>query len=120
MTAQDYFNTVATHLFTQGRRAYDNSTGCVYRAPDGTKCAVGVLIPDDKYDPKMDKDMNLAPVIEKAGLPLEHEELFRSLQRVHDDPENWSDTKTMRRRLTNVATEHDLDPSILDTLEFKR
>lgn len=27
---------------------------CLYRGPGGAKCAVGVLIPDDLYDPEME------------------------------------------------------------------
>ena len=28
---------------------------CKLRSPDGKKCAIGWLIPDEKYDPSMDK-----------------------------------------------------------------
>jgi hypothetical protein len=28
---------------------------CVYRGPNGKKCAVGMFIPDEKYDSRMDK-----------------------------------------------------------------
>jgi hypothetical protein len=54
MTPQEIFDTVATHLFTQGHKAINGHGGCVYRCRDGSKCAVGVLIPDDKYFPKME------------------------------------------------------------------
>lgn len=46
------FNAVCEHLFMQMYAASSN-TGCVYRGKDSnnstTKCAVGVLIPDDVY-----------------------------------------------------------------------
>ena len=57
MKAQEIFDTVATHLFRQGHQAIDNGT-CLYRAPNGDMCAVGVLIPDEYYE----KDFEMLPV----------------------------------------------------------
>jgi len=45
--AQDIFDTVVTHLYTQGRRAVLAGGGCLYLAPDGTQCAVGALLEPD-------------------------------------------------------------------------
>ncbi len=28
---------------------------CLYRGPDGKKCAVGLFIPDSEYDPEMER-----------------------------------------------------------------
>lgn len=36
-------------------KGHSNITGCSYRGDNGTKCAVGLFIPDEIYDPKMDK-----------------------------------------------------------------
>lgn len=30
-------------------------SACAYRGPNGARCAIGALIPDDKYDPAMDR-----------------------------------------------------------------
>jgi hypothetical protein len=58
MNKQDAFNTVCEHLMKQGEKARDSGNtdwnNCVYRAPDGKKCAVGCLIPDDKYSDMME------------------------------------------------------------------
>lgn len=56
ITNEWIFNTVANHLVRQNRqslRKTDELNKCAYRSDDGTncKCAMGVLIPDDKYDP---------------------------------------------------------------------
>ena len=51
MTAQEVFDFVVNHLRTQGKQAVDRDGDCQYCTPDGLKCAVGCLIPDDKYDP---------------------------------------------------------------------
>jgi hypothetical protein len=49
MTHQEIFNTVLFGLRKQGVASVEPGKGCRYRGPNGTKCAVGMLIPDDKY-----------------------------------------------------------------------
>jgi hypothetical protein len=47
------FDKMVAHLREQ--KAFSaqspNSMACSYRGAGGTKCAIGALIPDDKYDP---------------------------------------------------------------------
>jgi hypothetical protein len=90
MTPQEVFDKVATHLLTQRSRAVDRLGGdCVYRAPDGTKCAIGCLIPDELYCRSLEglsaqrigirlaEDLPwIAPVTESG--------LLMALQTVHD------------------------------------
>ena len=56
MDRQKTLNIVVNHLRAQGGKAVKPNQGarCVYRAPDGKKCAVGALIPDEHYAPYMD------------------------------------------------------------------
>ena len=54
MNRQKVFDTVLTHLRTQNRRAVNGSGGCVYRSPEGLKCAIGCLIPDELYRSSME------------------------------------------------------------------
>ena len=87
--AQEVFDIVVNHLFTQGRPAYDGVRGCMYRAPDGLRCAVGVLIPDDLYDKAFENNQSNF-VIQKlfdAGLAdwREHEDILIRLQIIHDN-----------------------------------
>jgi hypothetical protein len=52
MTDQEMFDTILTHLRQQGLKSVGSSTEgptCRYRTKDGRKCAVGCMIPDDKY-----------------------------------------------------------------------
>jgi hypothetical protein len=54
---QEIFNTVYTHLLTQNSRCTGGGIikSCMYRSPDRTrKCAIGALIPDEKYNPLME------------------------------------------------------------------
>lgn len=59
-------------------------TGCRYRASNGKKCFVGVLIPDEQYTPEMEGE--LFSIIEKS-VPcirgLDHQ-LLCKLQEIHD------------------------------------
>ena len=99
MTNQEVFDTVCEHLAKQGRRARDGSPQnyCCYRAPDGAKCAVGCLIPDDLYEVEMDgSGYSVAPLLDhfpKFRKLFEgvDEYLLMRLQIAHDRSENLSD-----------------------------
>ena len=55
MTLQEMFDEAGCHLIRQGEQSlvYDEiGASCAYRGFSGTKCAVGALIPDDKYNPR--------------------------------------------------------------------
>ncbi len=57
MSKQVIFNKVATHLLKQNKRAMRKSyfgDACAYRAADGTKCAIGCLIPDRLYSGRLE------------------------------------------------------------------
>ena len=48
-TAQEIFDTVYHHFITNKQpRSTNTFGGCQYRGPNGTKCAVGVLLTDDE------------------------------------------------------------------------
>ena len=108
MTPQEIFDTVAKHLFAQGRRATiretdiygEVSAACRYRAEDGTKCAVGALIPDEVYDPKMEGyDVDCVLSSDPGYLPEwmhDNAELLRALQTAHDAESSWVTTEAMR------------------------
>jgi hypothetical protein len=50
MNNQEAFNLMVDHLRKQQQRSQGlNDTTCMYRGPDGLKCAVGALIPDELY-----------------------------------------------------------------------
>jgi hypothetical protein len=80
---------------------------CAYRSPDGLKCFIGTILPDDSYDTRMDcsdneesKYSGLDYVVQ--FLPIDKEVnvnwLF-SLQRVHD---NWNADR-WEERLRDIA-----------------
>lgn len=72
---QDIYNTVRTHLLTQNAKSMRPSRlpagdpQCAYRGSGGMKCAVGVLIPDEKYSPSMEGySVHRAATADAAGV----------------------------------------------------
>lgn len=90
MTEQEVFNRVAVHLLSQKKRSEDKF-GCLYRSPEGLKCAIGCLIPDEKYSPSMER--NLVDRLDLSLIGLSDIDLWflESLQSIHDqyDPTHW-------------------------------
>ena len=123
MNKQETFETVSKHLFAQGKRSYDEGQRiCQYRYTDGTKCAVGCLIPDEMYKEGMEGWsvrilFNTFPEI-KELLGAENIRLLENLQTAHDNQYSWSDTSSMRSALTEVGLNHGLSTTFLDDLSF--
>jgi len=119
-SAQEVFDIVVNHLFTQGRPAYDGVQGCMYRAPDGLRCAVGVLIPDDLYDKALEKNPSDYIVQDFFDADLadwrKHKDLLRRLQGIHD---NCSRTKEGTFNLT-VLDEDLRNAAAHFSLEYRR
>ncbi len=124
MNAQEIFDTVATHLFTQGQQSRDACFGkCAYRTKTGLTCAVGCLIQDyyvSDMDLIQDSDIKTVYYRFKKILPEWIEgnmELLQYLQLVHDCTGNWATVDLMKESLTEVASKHNLDYSVLDKFE---
>lgn len=84
-TEQQIFDQVAQHLLKQGRRCVRLGGGCVYRGPNGMKCAAGALIDDDEFNPRLDSS-GLTWLMAVAGglVPAAHANFVRGLQNLHD------------------------------------
>lgn len=113
MTAQEIFDKVTTHLLTQNRQSRKDifNTGyesCAYRGDDGLMCAVGVLIPDELYDPRfeglcpplnysdvcapdLDRRFWFVDVLKQIGIAEQDLGLLADLQSIHDShtPAEW-------------------------------
>jgi hypothetical protein len=88
MGQQETFDTVVSHLRRQNAKAVGNYGLCVYRSTNGRKCAVGCLIPDDKYSPSLEGHSlevefqnELKAILAEEGHDLD---LVRQLQVIHD------------------------------------
>jgi hypothetical protein len=85
MLPQEIFNTVQTKLRSQ-REASTDGIHCMYRGRNGNRCAVGHLISDDIYDPKME-GLGISNLLARFELPnYFHLEcsLIQELQSAHD------------------------------------
>jgi hypothetical protein len=97
-TLQEVFTAVVTHLLNQGERSVASSGNCLYRSPDGRRCAVGAIIPDELYSPVMENSVVQANCVWSVIKPLfasptDAKYLLEELQAVHDDipPHDWEE-----------------------------
>jgi hypothetical protein len=111
---RETFDRVKAHLLKQDRKSFgDNPDVCAYRGSGGLRCAVGCLIPDDRYDPRMEgvglgvldpisamhHDQGLLPRADAIAKALVDSGcrasvgLLIRLQQVHDrfEPKDWAD-----------------------------
>ena len=112
-TSQEEFDIVVKHLEQQKKRSVDtNGVVCLYRGPNGAKCAVGALIPDDVKLTQIQNRMSVFDLRDYGfSFALEFWKLSR-LQGVHDDPSNWDDkgfTLKGKDRLRGLAQEFSLE-----------
>lgn len=102
MTNQEIYDTVKEHLLKQAERSvqdHPEGASCLYRGPNGLKCAAGILIPEELYDSTMEGgSFNFVienyPEVEKLlDLKPDGINLILDLQSMHDCnlPEYWLD-----------------------------
>lgn len=84
---ENTFYTVATHLITQAKKSRGNFEGvCAYRGLDNCKCSIGILIPDNQYNPKLEtRSVNCAGILDLIPDQFTKDTKFLiGLQRIHD------------------------------------
>lgn len=86
MNAQQVFDTVLNGIRAQGKASVDSKGDCMYRGIDGCKCAAGLLIPDEVYDPKMEtvSAPQIISLYEGLSHLKEHSRLIDAMQYAHD------------------------------------
>lgn len=115
---QEIFDTAAVGLLTQKSKSEVHSDHCMYRGPEGKKCAIGFCISDEDYDPSMEEkpigrilDRYEGPSIKKlSGV---NRAFLTRLQRIHDSdssPEEW------KEKLISLAQGYNLSTSAIDNL----
>lgn len=115
MTKQEIFDTVVKHLADQGCRSITHvdvgTRYCAYRGEHGRKCAIGCLIPDSEYVPRL--ECHSVGDIARAGFSDAVTELVDAvgadfllrLQRAHDQPVGGAG---VLRELRKIAEEYGL------------
>jgi hypothetical protein len=108
MDTQAVVDKVLKHLWDQGRVSHEPYVGgCAYRGEDGTKCAIGILIPDDIYSFDMEgkgfhtlcRKHNAVANLPEIQAIMQVGEV---LQQLHD---NLQGTSNFRKRLRHSAQE---------------
>lgn len=119
---QDVFDVIGWHLLRQGTRATAfDGVKCLYRAPDGKRCAIGWIIPDEVYAKSLEflgvRDL-AARLIETehaafARILYRHMPLLRDLQEMHDahQPHEWA------LKLRVIAQRHNLNAKVVTHAE---
>lgn len=106
MTNQEIFDMVVTHLRRQGCKAH-NGMECLYRF-GALACAVGCLIPDDKYEARFEgrsirEWWPLRECLMGLGISLEQFDLLVDLQTTHDCSDDWEEG------FSNIARHYELE-----------
>jgi hypothetical protein len=111
-TAQEVFDQAAEHLLTQNKQSegvHNNGLTCMYRSPDGLKCAAGCLIGDDEYSREWER--RSWGFVSRVGFGVKkHIDLISSLQSIHDDyePYQWL------AQLKELANSEELNTKVLE------
>jgi hypothetical protein len=111
-TLQEVFNIVSAHLRTQIKRsrAYlrnDQYESCAYRGKDGTKCAAGILIPDDQYNVGME-GIAWVSLVDDGTVEDKFTRQISELQNIHD-LNIKDDIKYLQKELIKFATKYNLE-----------
>lgn len=85
------FDTVVAGLRKQNARSVGENGGCLFRSPSGNKCAVGMLVPDNLYNPLMDNPKSDVTVWDLDVMKEHDRDLCSALMLVHDQKliEDW-------------------------------
>ena len=111
-TLQEVFNKVSLHLLTQGQMSLNDSM-CMYRGENGMKCAAGALIPDDEYNPEMEKKL-WDILVSLHFVENKFTQEIKELQTIHDDGSTDPEQCVLfwKRRLIQFANKHNLTHNI--------
>jgi len=109
MKNQEIFDKAYLGLKSQGFiRSVSSGISCVYRGPEGRKCAVGWLIPDEKYDPKFDTEIwGFQRIFKEIRISISQQQdfLIEELRFCHDSSRQ---PETMRNKLHTIAKDFNL------------
>lgn len=120
---QDAFLRTAFYLMQQEERSH-TSTGCQYRAPDGNKCAVGFLIPDEKYHPTMEGrgavSMTLDPAL--GHYTSAERLLLEEIQTIHDcySKRDLEFRMVALSDFEDIATSHKMSSAAIGWIQMMR
>lgn len=83
-TQQEIFDEIVGGLIKQGKPSLNEFWQCSYRGRDGTKCAAGQIIPDDKYDVGMENHFFSTTFYGQQNFAHQMLMFIEQLQSAHD------------------------------------
>lgn len=85
MNNQEAFNKMVQHLRFQKVESISKDGTCMYRGPNGLKCAVGALIPDEEY--RLEFEKSIASNVAKKCPSLDgiDKNFLDKMQNAHDN-----------------------------------
>ena len=97
ITTEEIYNKVSEHLLSMKNQSVDEKDDCVYRGPNGSKCAIGCLIKDEFYSKDLEtKSIDLHGRIKEAveksiarKLTNNETRMLAALQALHDQNMYW-------------------------------
>lgn len=114
MNKQEIFDTVYKALLEQGESSVNNGV-CAYRGPNGTKCAVGHLIPDDLYEPEFEgknilgiHNSILESIFQVDDINPYLTFIF-DLQQAHDNTLNYHGLEAWKREMKSITKSYNLE-----------
>ena len=118
---QDLFNKAWTHANSMDKPSLNSDGRCAYRGKGGSKCLVGVMIPDEKYEPDIEGFGISSSVLDAVGLgsltladKTSMIVFLKNIQNAHDLCARlgftWAAWKSnMIQSLKDIAFEYNLD-----------
>lgn len=113
---QEVFDKVTKHLLTQNEKSLSSSGHCAYRGNHNRMCAIGALIPDDKYASFIEDKNVASPTVKMIIFDVfgmykydvyarrDFLDSLVQLQKIHD---SW-DVGEWRDKLTEFAKHREL------------
>lgn len=126
MTPQEMFDKAYLGVIQQGRKSEkDTSCGttCAYRGPNGTKCGIGHLIPDDlakAWDQRTNSSINHIKATKAHPIPdfiTNNKMLATAIQEAHDRSELQNFLEEFKTSMAFVAENFKLTIPQLPQLE---
>ncbi len=113
--AQELYDFVVAAIVKQGRPSVGDNDRCLYRGPDGLKCAYGHVHPDSMYSENME-NCDINELSDRNMLPkslIRHAALLSRLQVCHDIPASingFTFIKSFCHNANEVAKKYNLKP----------
>jgi hypothetical protein len=117
---QKYFDIAVSGVLKQGNPSISNSGNCKYRGMNNDRCAIGWLIPDDMYNPKME-GFSINNLCDKYSFPdyiINNLTFFDRLQTCHDfnseKVNNAEFIDAFKNDVKKLALKYNLSTEVLD------